>query len=150
MSSDYTFNFEWLLNFFSHYKDGAMIKLMQSEGTLVQTPGSAGCDVTQWGEGGITAYFIVQGQWHFSFSPVRMTPSRVCLAVTAFSFICYKNSSPFLDLNIKYVRDLRYSQSSVPKKRKKDLDLWARTTLVYFFFSVKTINILLKRFNIVS
>ena len=47
MSSDYTFGFEWVLNLVSHSKDGAMRKLMQSEGTLVQTPGTAGCDVTQ-------------------------------------------------------------------------------------------------------
>jgi len=49
MSSDHTFGFEWVLNLVSHSKDGAMIKLMQSEGTVVQTPGTAGCDVTQWG-----------------------------------------------------------------------------------------------------
>jgi len=62
MSSDHTFGFEWMLNLVSHYsKDGAMIKLMQSEGTLVQTPGTAGCDVTQLG-GGVNASIIIQGQ----------------------------------------------------------------------------------------
>ena len=51
MSSYYTFGFEWVLNLVSHSKDGAMTKLMQSVGTLVQTPGTAGCDVTQLGGG---------------------------------------------------------------------------------------------------
>jgi hypothetical protein len=58
----YTFGFEWVLNFVSHSKNGAMIKLMQLEGTLVQTPGTAGCDVTQLEGGGINAYIILQGQ----------------------------------------------------------------------------------------